>query len=414
MSDERVSLRTSLSSLASGYAWVMLGVATALHATDAMARQGLPALGPFFQRDLGLSLTEVGLLTTSISVGGALTMVHGGRLSDVAGVRVAMLVGLALNGLTLAALSFADSFLTAFICCALVGLGHGPISPAGTKAAMGWFSARARGTAMSLKQTGVPIGGILGAAILPAIASGYGWPSACLFLAGVTFVMAVALYLIARNAPDERQFASHGKIESMGVRQFLANRELVALSVTGMCFVTAQLALITYAALYARDVLGVSPVVAGGYLAIAQAGGGIGRIAWGLLSDGYYRGARKPVLRIIGLTSAASALGMAVVAPYVGTVIVAVLLFVFGFAAIGWTGVYLAMLGEIAGKDSVGSAAGFALLFNQIGIMAGPPLFGIVVDFTKSYDAGWLVLAVTLLLTTLCLVGRLQEGTRGG
>jgi MFS transporter, ACS family, hexuronate transporter len=69
-----------------------------------------------------------------------------------------------------------------------------------------------------------------------------------------------------------------------------------------------------------------------------------------------------------------------------------------GFALIGYQGLFITLLAEMAGPRRVGAATGFAVTFVQSAIALTPPLYGLVADVSGSYRAVWAVLVVALLL----------------
>jgi hypothetical protein len=68
-----------------------------------------------------------------------------------------------------------------------------------------------------------------------------------------------------------------------------------------------------------------------------------------------------------------------------------VILVGFGFAAIGWNGVFLAEVARRSSPLSIGSATGTALVFTFGGVLAGPPAFtllhGLIGSFTTTFAA---------------------------
>src|SRR5207248_8971873 len=73
----------------------------------------------------------------------------------------------------LAALSPAPLLLT--LALAGAGVALGTCAPSGGKAMLVWFPPRIRGLAMGLRQTSVPLAGVLAAATLPSLAIWLGW-----------------------------------------------------------------------------------------------------------------------------------------------------------------------------------------------------------------------------------------------
>ena len=80
----------------------------------------------------------------------------------------------------LLAASFATSYTALTLLLIAAGFGYGMLNPTSTKAVMGWAPTAHRATLVGLKQVGLPLGGMLGAALLPALAlAGLARASSC-------------------------------------------------------------------------------------------------------------------------------------------------------------------------------------------------------------------------------------------
>jgi len=82
---------------------------------------------------------------------------------------------------------------------------------------------------------------------------------------------------------------------------------------------------------------------------------------------------------------------------------------VFGASAVGWNGVYLAEVARQAPPGMASVATGGTLTVTFFGVVVGPPLFGLIVNLTGTYRAGY---AAVGALTLLCLVMLLRSGRR--
>ncbi len=386
----------------SRYRWVILGVAFLVQMSNALATQAVAPLAPLFQPELGLTKAEVGLFSSIIFAGSWGVLIVAGSICDRFGIRRPMTLALVIIGLVMLSISRVESFHQAAAVMFLAGVGGGIVMPGSTKAIMDWFPPYARATAMGIKQAGVPVAGILTASTLPMIALVVGWRSAIATVGFVIIAAGVATGVFARDvAPAPRAAGRKGSVGS-GLRQVLKNRALWTVSGISVLYVTAQLALISYVALYLKEVLLV-PVIpdehtrivaAGGYLALCQAGGVFGRVFWGVVSDRLFHGRRMVVLAIIGVLSALLSLAMARLEPGFPPVWLSVLLFVYGAVAIGWNGLYHAAMAETAGRRHAATGTGLGMTLNQFGVVGGPPLFGFVVDVSGSYQIAWALLSV--------------------
>lgn len=374
-----------------GYAWVMLALTFGVHLVDAMLRQGFSALAPFYQQDLGLSRAQVGLISSAMSLGGVALLLPAGALSDRVSLRRLLPVGLALTALTLVAIAVADTFPVLLALFFATGLWHAAVSPGTSKAVAHWFAARQRGTAMSIKQTGIPLGGILAATALPPVALVAGWRGALWVTAAATGLAAVVVLVFWREHVLGRKA---GPAQADGeLRQCLREPALWVASIVAAAFGAAQLVSTTYLTLYVKEVHGRDAVAAAAFLAWAFVGGAVGRIFWGLVSDRLCGGARGPVLAAIGGLAAACAVALGTARGPWPTPLLILVAVGLGVSAIGWNGVYLAVLAELAGPRTVGIVTAVGLFVANIGLVSGPPLFGWLVDLTGSYQPAWLALA---------------------
>ena len=151
-----------------------------------------------------------------------------------------------------------------------------------------------------------------------------------------------------------------------------------------------------YLVLYLRDVVGVSLLAAGGYLALAQASGMAGRVAFGVLSDRVFGGRRRAPLLLAGVGSALCSLAMAWTGPGTDGLWLTVLALVFGFVGIGWNGVQHTLMAELAGPHAAGTALGFGLAVSSAGVTLAPPIFGWCVTLAGGYRPVWIGLALTM------------------
>jgi MFS family permease len=200
---------------------------------------------------------------------------------------------------------------------------------------------------------------------------------------------------VVRPAPSER-----ARLSELGI--YLRRPGVLVVLGSGLALSIAQSSVLAYLALYARDTFAVSAVVAGQFLALAQAGGTGGRLAWGAISDRLFGGRRRPGVVINALLAAGAyasfAAGAALPAPFV--VVLAVLA---GAGAFGWVGLYFALVAEIGGARHAGLLTGVAVACAWSGVLVGPPLFGLVVEATGGYTVPWLALAAIAVAVALTL-----------
>ena len=373
--------------------WAVLVLITLAHALGALAVLSVAPLSPFLLDALHLSRAQVGLLLPAVYLGGVLMSLPAGWLTDRLGVRLTLGAGQAVIGLLVLVAALAGSLRTLLACLVLAGFGFSVLNPSTGKAVLEWFPPRGRGLAMGIKQTGLTLGGLVGALALPPLALVAGWRAA-LAAGGALALVSAALTLIVYRSPAGASSASATAWPRLGeLRVFLRRPGVIVVFLSGLALSVAQSSVLAHLAIYVRETFALSPVAAGQMLALAQAGGTAGRLAWGVISDRFFGGRRRPGVVVNALIGAGAyallALGDRL--PLAGLVSLSL---VAGVGAFGWVGLYFALVAEIGGARYAGLLTGVAVAFAWSGVLIGPPVFGLLVDRTGSYAWPWLALAV--------------------
>jgi sugar phosphate permease len=260
---------------------------------------------------------------------------------------------------------------------------------------------------MGIKQTGIPLGGILASSTLPALALAFGWRASVILVSAATLVFILAVRIWIPPAPClQKQPAG---MQWAQLREVLSNRSILALSIMGIFLAGAQLAIITHLVLFLKKEYLFSTVLAGFFLALVQAGGIAGRIGWGLVSDFLAGGRRKSILVIIGIIAVLQLFLLGRIGPEIPASLLVLFIILLGSTTIGYHGVLFGLMGEIVRKEVVGLATGFSLTITFLGIVLYPPIFGYLVDRLGSYSPAWDMLAVSWVVALLILIFFIQE-----
>jgi predicted MFS family arabinose efflux permease len=267
---------------------------------------------------------------------------------------------------------------------------------------------------IGVKQAGFPLGGALGALSLPALAlrAGYGWRGA-LGVAAALIGLSAALAGLAYREPPRDAGAVEDAQARPRPRRILASRPIWLVSWATFLFAAVQVSWISYAPLYLSEVVGLSALGAGVVLGLAQAGGILGRVGFGMLSDRLLGGRRLGVLLGAGVASGALCLATGALAPGAGPAALALVALGFGMAGIGWNGVHHTLVAEIAGKESAATAVGLCLAVSSLGVIAGAPVVGAVADRLGTYGPAWTGLAGAMALAVILLLGVREPAVRG-
>jgi MFS family permease len=380
------------------YRWLVLTAATLAQATASFALLGLAALAGFLQRDFQLSAAETGLLITASYAAPLFSLLFVGDLLDRKSERLIIGIGAVILFAAFALAATSASYAVLLWWLFVAGLGYSATQPGGSKSVSAWFRGNRLGLAMGIRQAGLPLGGAVAAAILPAVAAAWSWRTA--FVAGAVAALAggLAFALVYRPPPGETEAArQRAPLTFAAVAALLREPWMRNAMIAGLALVSAQYGIITWLMLYLRDHASIRLTRAAFFLALAQAAGAAGRIGLAAWSD-RAPGLRFRLLTLSMIAVAGGVLLLMVVPPQTPEPALALLAAWLGFFGLGWYGPWVAYLAETAPADKVGLTLGAAMALNQLGIIGAPPLLGLVHDFTGGYAALWACVVAVLAM----------------
>jgi predicted MFS family arabinose efflux permease len=381
----------------------ILVAAVVVQAAISFAEQGIPTLAVFLEDDLSLSATALGALVAMLGLGRLVSFYAAGRAVDRRGERRVLLVG-ALGTGFFVGLAAGVGYTAMLVVFFAAGLFLATATPAGGKLVFGSVSPNRRSFAMGLRQAAVPAGGLVAAAVLPAVAGVTSWRVSLLLAGAVPICGGLAAVALAGLGPrvDEPPVRARRALAGLVTRPF------VLTTVWACILVGGQYVVLTFLALDARERTGASATAAAALLVLVQAAGMTARVGWGALAD------RLPGFRTRALPGLVTALGLATALalatlPADGLGWFLALALLAGISLNGWQGLWTYRLTEIAGVARAGTASGVALTFVALSITLATPAFGAIAD-AASMQALWAVLAGVLVIA-LAVV--LASGGRG-
>jgi MFS family permease len=386
----------SRQSLTRGHRWKVLGVGVAANASFLAAANGLPATAVWLRSAYQLDNAGLGLLLGSLGIGIALSELPWGAAADRWGDRRVLLCGLSATAsiLLIAALFIAPgqhripSLHMATICMGLAGIAGGSVNGASGRAVMRWFHEGERGLAMSIRQTAVPLGGGLGALLLPVLAVhlGFGWVYGV--LASFCGASAVLTWRWLHEPPDARPAAStqHRSTADSPLRNPRVWR--IAAAIGLLC--APQFAILSFASVFLHDAHSVGLEGISLTLCVVQFGAMAARIWSGHHTD--RRRNRPAWLRGSTLLAAAGFIPLAAcsaaqsaAAPWVVMAAVALA----GVVISAWHGVAYAELASWAGPERAGTALGLANTLVFIAYFLTPAVIPHLLGRSNSWVTVW-------------------------
>ena len=350
------------------------------------------ALAPEIAPHLGVTAGTVGLQISLVYAGAMITSAMGGSLTRRVGACRASQFALLSIGVGVA-LACVGSLIAFAFGSVLIGLGYGMINPAASHLLMRFSPPENRTLIFSIKQTGVPLGGVLAGATAPALALAIGWRGA--FACMALLALVVALWLQSRRSlwdADRDPGARLVRSPLDDLRLVWSSRPLRFLSLAGLCFASIQLCLSAFTVTLLVTDMGMGILSAGLVMSAIQICGVAGRVSWGWVGDARQSGTEALVMAT--LVTIAGALATTFMSPSWPIPVVVVVLCATGFSALGWNGVYLAEVARLAPGDAVARASGGSLFFTFSGVLMGPPAFSALHGVFGSYHRVFFLLAM--------------------
>lgn len=369
-----------------------------------MALLNLPVVAPAVAKDVGISTNYLGAYVALAYFGAMVaTLLGGAAVKRWGAIRLSQAgLVLAAIGLFLCAMPYVETIALGAL---FIGAGYGPITPASSHLLIKSTPPEKLSFVFSVKQTGVPLGGMIAGATVPSLNILIGWQWAFICAGIACIICAWAVQPLRAGLDDDRDPTVRPSLATsfvLPLTLIFNHRTLRKLSYMSFMFSIAQMALMGYLVTFLYEDLGWSLVAAGGALTVAQAAGVSGRMLWGYVSDRWL-GATM-MLMVIAVLLVIGAVGTALLGPESSPWFLFPVLVIFGSSAIGWNGVFLAEIARQAPKGQAGVATGGTLCITFLGVMVGPPLFGVLASVLSSYGLSYGALAVLGMLILMLLI----------
>src|SRR5690606_26740535 len=228
---------------------------TALMAVGTIAPFVFGALGPSIVADFDLSRAQFGALTTVLFTVAAALSATLGHSTDRVSVRITYGVAFVTAAVTLGGVAAAPTYLVLIAFAAVGGIAQAIANPLSNKLVADHAPRHRRGILMGIKQSGVQIGAVVAGVTLPVLAALVGWRQA---VAAVGVLVVAGGAASARSVPGPVRAGDEGDGRPSGVA-----RTVVMLGTYAFLMGSVMAAVNAYLPLYAHEVIGLTPAVAG-------------------------------------------------------------------------------------------------------------------------------------------------------
>ena len=347
--------------------------------TTGFARMAYGLILPYMEKDLGLSVSQGGMLGTIMFLGYLVTVGLSGMLAVRWGGKAVLLLGGSIVIVSLFGLTWASSFASISPFMFLSGAGSALVFTPLMSIMLGCFPER-KGTVLGILLSGAGIGMLLSGIIVPSLVGQFavwGWRAVWLCFGIISLVILLAALVILRNPPVS---SSSGSDENKPA--WLKNKGLM--KVAWLYFLIGLAYLIPN--LYQTGFMlgqGLSDRTAGFVYSIAGIFSIVGSPIWGSLSDRF----GAPRMFILAWGCAVAGDLFPILSPNVpGFVISSVL---WGSSIGGLITLIQLTAAQQVPQRVVAAAIGFISVFYAVGQMIGPGLSGWIIDLGGNYQAAY-------------------------
>ncbi|WDN87513.1 hypothetical protein BuS5_00481 [Desulfosarcina sp. BuS5] len=388
------------------YAWIILSILFFSQVALSLGAYAWGPLGPFIKKSLSLSNVQFGSITSVLYLMSVVCSIPAGVSVDRWGVKINLFVSMLLMGTAMILAGFMESYIWLLILVVFTGASYGMINPIASKGLTLWFDVKNRATAFGIRQMGVTAGGAIAGILLIYLARLKNWDLAVLVVGLLSVLIGIAGYLFYKEAPVDvikpavsKKATPKMTIPKMTILDLLKNRNLIILCLIMALLCLGQSSIASFLVLYLKEHLGLTAILAGSFLTITMICGGCARVFWGIVSDRLFHSKRLPVMKIICLLAAVSALAVFLYGSNLPSSLFVPVVALFGFSYLGFQGIAVVLMVEACGPALAGRATGLGITIAWVGMVLGPVVFGALAE--AGYQFAWLFITITSSLSVL-------------
>ena len=369
-----------------GAAFAVWGLAAALYLAGFYQRVAPAVITRELMAEFALGAAALGNLAAVYYYSYVAMQIPAGVMADRWGPRRVLTAGAALAAAGMLLFAFAGSYAAAAIGRLLIGASVGVAFVAMLKIASHWFAPQRFAMLSGLALCTGVLGAVSAGVPLRLLVDAFGWRAVIAVSGALTALLAVAIWMVVRDDPAERGYASYSHAPPGGRAGFSVfggiGRALGARNVWLVFLISGGVSgpTLTFAGLWGVPFLvthyGLSTAQAATLTSLLLASWALAGPLLGTLSDRMRR--RKPVY-VFGTALAAAGWAVVFLVPGLPLALLVALLAATGIVSA------CVMVGFAIVKESVpaalsGTATGIANMGNMLGGMVMPPLVGWVLD----------------------------------
>lgn len=196
----------------SGLRWMIIGLIFFITVINYVDRMTVSVLAPVITKDLGLSNTEFGAITTWFLIAYTISQAVSGKIFDRIGNKLGFIFSVVVWSVAAVLHAFATGLTSLSIFRFVLGFGEAGNFPGAAKVAAEWFPQKERALAQGIFNSGVALGSIIAPPLIIWLQLSFGWKTT--FVAtGVLGFIWLAFWLVLYQSRDKHKWLSQSEKE---------------------------------------------------------------------------------------------------------------------------------------------------------------------------------------------------------
>ncbi|MBU0481282.1 MAG: YbfB/YjiJ family MFS transporter [Proteobacteria bacterium] len=380
------------------YGWHIVWSGTlGIFACLGLGRFALGMLLPAMGESLGLSYTQMGLISTSNFTGYLLSVLGCSLLTARIGHRLVIFLALILIGGSMVLIGRAELFISIVLLYFLTGIGSGAANVPIMALVSGWFTKKKRGRATGFAVIGSGFAILLAGKLIPILnqqGGADGWRLGWITLGIIVLAAALVCFLVQRNSPKEMGLEPYGREggDTTGplpdIDRRIDQKTVLHLCAIYFLFGATYVVYVTFFVTSLVRDRGFSEMSAGNFWAWVGALSLMSGPIFGSMSDRF--GRKVALVTVFSIQATAYLLAGLQQVP---ELFLYASIGCFGITAWAIPSIIAAMVGDLAGPQKAARVFGFVTFIFSLGQISAPAVAGILAEQSGSFSSSFLATA---------------------
>lgn len=193
-----------------GMRWMIIGLIFFITVINYIDRMTVSVLAPVITKDLGLSNTEFGAITTWFLIAYTISQAVSGKIYDRIGNKMGFVFSVVVWSVAAILHAFATGLTSLSAFRFMLGFGEAGNFPGAAKVAAEWFPQKERALAQGIFNSGVALGSIVAPPLIIFLQLSYGWKATFIFTGILGFIW-LAFWLILYQSREKHPWLTESE-----------------------------------------------------------------------------------------------------------------------------------------------------------------------------------------------------------